>query len=292
MIYLPRVTDILFILGSVLLVSVMSLVGVFLLSLQESLLRKFLLPLVAFATGALFANVFLHLLPEVVEEAADPIIPFALVLAEIVPALVIEKFIHWHHCHTIDCPDHTHPIGTMMLIGDGVHNMMDGILIAGAYLASTELGIATTVAVILHEIPQEIGDFAVLIHSGFTKSRALFYNFLSACTAFLGVILVLLLQNIVPHIELILLPLTAGNFLYIAGSDLLPELHREVHLSSAFRQLVFLLLGIGIMAAFLLGVGEPAHEQEEVGIGEHYGANMASQLKHDDTIFLYDLISA
>ncbi len=250
--------------GSVLLVSVISLAGVFMLSLREALLRKFLMPLVAFATGALFANVFLHLLPEAVEEAADPVVPFALVLAGIVLSLVIEKFIHWHHCHTIDCPDHTHPIGTMMLIGDGVHNVLDGILIAGAYLASTELGIATTIAVILHEIPQEIGDFAVLIHSGFSRARALFYNFLSALTAFLGVIIVLLLKNSIPHIELILIPLTAGNFLYIAGSDLLPELHREVRLSAAVRQLTFLLLGIGIMATFLLGFGEPAHEELSV----------------------------
>ena len=237
--------------GSVLLVSLMSLMGVALLSLHETLLRKFLLPLVAFATGALFANVFLHLLPEAVEAAADPIVPFALVLAGIVLSLVIEKFIHWHHCHTLDCPDHTHPIGTLMIIGDGMHNMLDGILIASAYLASTELGIATTIAVILHEIPQEIGDFAVLIHSGFSRSRALFYNFLSALTAFLGAIGVLFLAGSMLHIELILIPLAAGNFLYIAGSDLLPELHKEVKLSAAFRQLLFLLAGIGVMAGLL-----------------------------------------
>src|SRR3989344_2217389 len=123
------------ILGSVLLVSLISLTGVFLLSLRESLPRKFLLPLVAFATGALFANVFLHLLPEAIGEAANPLVPFSLVLAGIIFSLIIEKFIHWHHCHTLDCPDHTHPIGTMMLIGDGVHNILDGILIASAYLA-------------------------------------------------------------------------------------------------------------------------------------------------------------
>lgn len=244
-------TNLFLILGSVLLVSVMSLAGVFLLSFNESLLRKFLFPLVAFATGALFANVFLHLLPEALEGAENSLIPLSLVLAGIIFSLIIEKFIHWHHCHSIDCPDHIHPVGTMMLIGDGVHNILDGILIASAYLASTEIGIATTIAVILHEIPQEIGDFAVLIHSGFSRSRALFYNFLSALPAFLGAIGVLFLAGSVLHIELFLIPLAAGNFLYIAGSDLLPELHKEVKLSAAFRQLVFLLAGIAVMGALV-----------------------------------------
>lgn len=245
-------TNLSLILGSILLVSLLSLTGVFLLSFRESLLRKFLLPFVGFATGALFANVFLHLLPEALEGASEPIVPLSLVLVGIVLSLIIERFVHWHHCHTIDCPDHTHPIGTMMLIGDGVHNILDGILIASAYIVGTEIGIATTIAVILHEIPQEIGDFAVLIHSGFSRGRALFYNFLSALPAFLGALGVLFLSGSIAHVELLLIPLAAGNFLYIAGSDLLPELHKEVKLSAAFKQLLFLLAGIGVMAAPLL----------------------------------------
>src|SRR3989344_6013841 len=131
---------------SVLLVSLISLGGVLFLSFQKNLLQKFLFPLVGFATGALFANVFLHLLPEAVEKSANPILPFSLVLGGIVLSLILEKFIHWHHCHSIGCPDHTHPLGTLMIIGDGIHNALDGILIASAYIAGTELGIAMMAA--------------------------------------------------------------------------------------------------------------------------------------------------
>jgi len=259
---------IVFIFVSILLVSLVSLVGVFLLSLHDALLRKMLLPLVGFATGTLFANAFLHLLPEAIEAAENPLMPFSLTLAGIILFFIIEKFIHWHHCHTLDCPDHTHPLGTMMLIGDGVHNITDGILIASAFLVSTELGIATTVAVLFHEIPQEIGDFAVLIHSGYSRMRALAWNLISAATAFLGAIVVILLHRSLENIELILIPLTAGNFLYIAGSDLLPELHKEVKFSAAFRQLLCILAGIAVMAIFLFN-GESSHAHNVVNEEVH-----------------------
>ncbi|PIR52232.1 ZIP family metal transporter, partial [Candidatus Peregrinibacteria bacterium CG10_big_fil_rev_8_21_14_0_10_49_16] len=144
---------------SVLVVSFVSLAGVFLLSLHKSFLQKILLYLVSFATGAIFANVFLHILPEMIEESIDVQGSFMLVLVGIILSFVIEKFIHWHHCHNLECA-HAEPVGTMMLIGDGVHNMTDGILIATTYLVDMELGVATTIAVILHELPQEIGDFA------------------------------------------------------------------------------------------------------------------------------------
>ncbi|OGJ58142.1 hypothetical protein A3H22_00075 [Candidatus Peribacteria bacterium RIFCSPLOWO2_12_FULL_55_15] len=224
---------------SVLAVSLASLTGVFLLSLHQSFLRKILLSLVSFAAGALFANVFLHILPEIGAS-------FRLVLLGILLSFVVEKFIYWHHCHNLDCR-HRSPVGTLMLMGDGIHNMTDGMAIAAAYLISPELGLATTVAVILHEIPQEIGDFAVLLHSGYSRARALAWNFLSALTAFLGAAAILLLHGRVQGIETMLLPLAAGNFLYIAGSDLIPELHKEPKAKSSLVQLLAMLAGIALM---------------------------------------------
>jgi zinc and cadmium transporter len=177
---------------------------------------------------------------------------FTLVLLGILLSFIIEKFVHWHHCHNLGCK-HIQPVGTMMIIGDGVHNMIDGVLIATAYLVDIQLGIATTIAVMLHEIPQEIGDFAVLIHSGFSNKRALIWNFISALTAFLGAFFVLLLQQYSAGIETIFLPLVAGNFLYIAGSDLIPSLHKNFTTKSALLQLLCMLVGIGLIYSVVSG---------------------------------------
>ncbi|MBM3231498.1 ZIP family metal transporter [Candidatus Peregrinibacteria bacterium] len=232
---------------SILLVSAISLAGVTLLSLHEAFLKRILLWLVSFSTGALLGNVFLHLLPEMVESSADVHRSLLLVLAGMLLSFIVEKFIHWRHCHAIHCDSHVHPVGIMMLIGDGAHNVLDGILIASTYLVDPALGVATTIAIILHEIPQEIGDFGILLHSGYSRGRALFLNFASALTAFLGAAFVLALRTRVEGIELILLPITAGNFLYIAGSDLIPELHKESRVRDALSQLLCMLLGIALL---------------------------------------------
>ncbi len=263
---------------SVLLVSLVSLAGVSLLSLKEQFLKVILLYLVSFAVGALFATVFLHLLPEMTEIIPNVHNGFALVLLGIVLSFLLEKLIHWHHCHNLDCPC-PQPVGTMILIGDGMHNVMDGILIAAAYLVETELGIATTVAVLLHEIPQEIGDFAVLLHSGWSRGKALLANFIAALAALLGAAAVIVLHEHVQNIELFLLPITAGNFLYIAGSDLIPVLHRETKLKNALLQFLSLIAGIALMYSLLLGGHDHAHKgnhnhtEEEVHQQEH---------EHDD----------
>lgn len=238
---------ILWTLVSVLLVSLFSLVGVFLFSLREEILKKIMLYLVSFATGALFANVFGHLLPEIVEESADVSQSLILVFGGILLSFVIEKFIHWHHCHTLECDHQIHPVGKMILLGDGAHNITDGILIATAYLVNIPLGIATTIAVIFHEIPQEIGDFSVLLHSGYSRGRALALNFASGLTAILGALAVLLLHTQAGGIEQILLPLTAGNFLYIAGSDLIPELHKETRFGRALLQTACIIAGAVVL---------------------------------------------
>lgn len=240
---------------SVLLVSSASLVGIVFLSLSSRLLQKLIFWLVSFATGAILGNVFFHLLPESIENATHPETPFLLVFAGIIVSFLLEKIIHWHHCHHLGCAEHTHPVGTLVLIGDGCHNIIDGVLIASSYLVSVELGIATTIAVLLHEIPQEIGDFALLIHSGFSRLRALLWNFFSALSALVGVAFVLIAQQSLDGIETVLLPLTAGNFLYIALADLVPALHKESRPTRALLQLVC----IGLGAALLFGLS--AHEE-------------------------------
>jgi zinc and cadmium transporter len=242
--------------SSVLLVSAMSLVGVVLVSFSERVLGRLLLSFVSFATGAMLGNVFVNLLPEVIGEAGNIEKALLYVLGGMLLSFAIEKVIHWHHCHHLGCEHHDHAAGKMILLGDGVHNFLDGSLIAAAFMADIRLGVATTIAVILHEIPQEIGDFSILIHSGFTVARALFLNFLSALSSVAGALVVLLLATPVSGIEAILLPIAAGNFLYIAGSDLIPELHKESRPKQAFWQFVCILLGVGLMLV-LSGAANP-----------------------------------
>lgn len=240
-----------YIVSSVLFVSVASLAGVVLLALSTRLLHIILFWLVSFATGAILGNVFFHLLPEALEATQNSERVFLLIFLGILASFVLEKFIHWHHCHHLECDEHSHPVGAIMLVGDGMHNFIDGILIASAYLVDVQLGIATTIAVLLHEIPQEIGDFAVLLHSGLTKAKAILWNFLSALMSLAGAFLVLLLQGSVEHIEMILLPLTAGNFLYIALADLVPALHRESRPGRAILQLLCIVTGASLLYAMV-----------------------------------------
>ena len=245
-----------FAISSVLLVSIVSLVGIVLLSLSTGIFERLLLPFVSFATGAMLGNVFINLLPEVIGESVDVPRSFLLVFAGMLLSFVIEKVIHWHHCHHLGCENHARPAGNMILLGDAVHNFLDGTLIAAAYMTDIRLGIATTIAVILHEIPQEIGDFSVLVHSGYAVGRALLLNFFSALTAVLGAVMVLALATPLGHVELVLLPIAAGNFLYIAGADLIPELHKESRPKQALIQLLCILVGAGLMLA-LASIANP-----------------------------------
>src|SRR3989338_1028448 len=238
----------LYIFGSVLLVSAVSLVGAFLL-LSRDWLERILFPLVSFAAGGLLGHVFLHILPEVTEEYGDQFpTASALIGVGIIFSFVVEKFIRWHHHHDIDC--HTHPVGAIAVIGDAVHNMTDGVLIATSYLVDVRLGVLTTIAVVIHEIPQEIGDLAILIYSGYSRARALLMNFLSALAAFAGVLIVLSLNSTLPDIEHYLIPVVAGNFLYIAIADLIPELHKQTKLQLSLLQVLG--GGAGILVMFLL----------------------------------------
>lgn len=237
---------------SVLLVSLVSLIGAATIALNLERLKKILLFLVSFAAGALLGDAFIHLIPEAFEESKiTVVIPFV-ILFGILLFFILEKILFWRHCHVPTSEDHPHPLATINLIGDGVHNFIDGMIIAGSYLVSVPLGVTTTIAVVLHEIPQEIGDFSILLHAGMSKGRALFYNFLSAIVALAGAVLVLLMADAMTTLREWLIPFTVGGFIYIATADLLPELKKETDLKKSFIQLGALLLGIGIMALFLL----------------------------------------
>lgn len=242
------------ILGSVIGVSLLSLLGIAFFIVRARIVERILLYVVSFSTGALFGDVFYHILPEIAEDHAAFEQAMPLVLLGILLSFVIEKLIHWHHCHILPAEhvhcDHHH-VGIMSLIGDAVHNFIDGLLIAASFLVSTEIGFATTIAVILHEIPQEIGDFAILLHSGFSKTKAILFNLLSASTAIVGAAIVLVSASAAPVLSSILLPLAAGNFLYLAGSDLIPELHKHTGLRQGVLQLLCMILGMAVMYSML-----------------------------------------
>jgi len=239
-------------LGSVAVVSVVSLVGIFTLSIKIEKLKKILIYMISFAAGALLGGAFLHLLPHAVSEHGFGLNISVYLLIGIGTMFVVEKVIHWRHCHHPTCDDHPHPYALMNLFGDGVHNFIDGLVIGAAYLVNIHVGIATTIAVVLHEIPQEIGDFGVLIHGGFSKAKALLLNFATALTAVLGVVVALLVSSYVENLTLFLVPFAAGGFIYIASADLIPEMHKTVKISRSLLQFLFFTLGIGVMFLVLL----------------------------------------
>ena len=233
---------------SVVLVSLVSLIGVFFISLDEARLKKILLFMVSFAVGALFGDTFIHLLPEAYEKIGGGLSTPLLVLSGILIFFVLEKFIRWRHCHIPTSDHHVHPMVTMNLVGDMVHNFIDGILIAASFSVSIPIGIATTFAVVLHEIPQEMGDFGVLVHGGLSIRKALLFNFLFALSAIVGAVSTLILGPKVEGFSLSMLPITAGGFVYLAGSDLIPELQKEVEWSRSVKQFLSIILGVGVMA--------------------------------------------
>ena len=207
--------------------------------------------LISFSAGALLGDVFIHLLPELAEEGQFNLNTSLYILAAILFFFFLEKYLHWHHHHG-EGKEHeheTHPFVYNILFGDFIHNFIDGLIIAGAYQLDFKLGVATTIAVILHEIPQEIGDFGVLIYGGFTKAKALIYNMISAVGALLGVAVAYSFTNI-EGILPILVALGAGSFIYIATADLIPQIHKEQ--DKPYSQLLGIVFGIGAMALMLL----------------------------------------
>lgn len=206
--------------------------------------------MVAFAVGGLFGDAIIHLIPEAFKTNPNSLSVSLLILLGIFIFFGMEKILRWRHCHESDCPEHHH-LATMNLVGDAVHNFIDGLIIGVSFMVSLPLGLATTVAVVLHEIPQEVADFGVLIYAGVPVKKALGYNFLSALLAVLGVAMAALVGKYVTNFSDLLIPITAGGFIYIAGSDLIPELHHQTQISHFLKQLIFILLGLGIMVLLL-----------------------------------------
>lgn len=239
---------------SVLFVSLISFIGIFTISIKLEKLNKVLIYLVSFSAGALLGGAFLHLLPELIESGNFNLTSSYILLGGILLFFVLEKFVCWHHCHIPVTKEHhhIHPLAIMNLVGDGFHNFLDGLVIGASYLLSVPAGIATTLAVVVHEIPQEIGDFGVLIYGGFSRGKALFFNFASALVAFIGAIFALTISKSVENISFFIVPVAIGGFIYIAGSDLIPELHKNFTIKKSILQLIALIVGILVMAALLL----------------------------------------
>ena len=250
----------LYTLASVIAISLISLIGIATLAVQEKFLRKYIFILVSLAIGALLGDAFIHLIPETFAEM-DATMTGLLIIGGILLFLIFEKILHWHHhlsgegtsyCDQGICKpgDKIHPVGHIVIVSDGVHNFLDGIIIGASYLVGVEVGIATTIAVILHEIPQEIGDFGVLLHAGFSKTKALLVNLFSALLAIVGAIVVLLLNESAEAIVRWFVPISAGGFIYIAASDLIPEMHKVKEAKNSRLQIAAILIGVSAM--FLL----------------------------------------
>lgn len=240
------ITTYLYSIGSVTIVSLISLLGVVFLASREDVIKKYLYIFISLAVGALLGDSFIHLIPEALEESLG-VTTSILIIVGILFFFVLEKFLHWHHHGEDTEEDHIHPVGKLVLFSDGVHNFLDGIIIAASFAVSVPVGIATTLAVVLHEIPQEIGDFAVLIHSGYNKTKALWLNFVSALTAVLGVGVFFVLGEFAESLSLYFVPIAAGGFIYIAVADLIPELHKTKAIKHSIYQITAVILGVGVM---------------------------------------------
>jgi zinc and cadmium transporter len=209
--------------------------------------------LIPYAIGTLLGAAFFGMIPHALQElSAEAVLPA--VLAGLILFFLIEKFALWRHCHEPSCDIHTRA-GTLILIGDSLHNFVDGVAIAAAFASSVPLGVATSVAIIAHEVPQEVGDFAILLESGYSRSRALFFNFLSSLTALVGAVLTYFLLPIVRSLTPYLLSISAASFIYIALADLIPGRRETGGLRSLLWELPLIALGIGTIAAFHLGNG-------------------------------------
>jgi zinc and cadmium transporter len=213
-------------------------------------LCKILNYFVSFAAGALIGDVFIHIIPELVEKGFTQIVSIY-ILSGILLTFIIEKTIHIDHVNKPEAARKYKPYSITSLYGDSIHNFVDGMMIGASYLVNFHLGLATTAAVFLHEIPTEIGHFGVLIKGGFTRNKALFVNFLSALTAVVGAIISLIVGSGIEEIKIFLIAFTAGHFIYIAGADLIPELHKEVELKKSIVQFIFLIIGILIMYSLI-----------------------------------------
>lgn len=228
-----------------LIVSLISLIGVFALLVKDKILQKLIIFLVAFAAGSLIGGAFLDLIPEAAEYTKDITQLFLFVILGYLLFFMLEKYLHWRHCHSPECK--LHRFTYLNIVGDIVHNFSDGLIIGAVFLVDIKIGIAATLAIVFHEIPHELGNFTVLIYGGFSKTRALFFNFLSSLFAIAGTIVGYYLAGNIGGFSRLLLPLAAGGFIYIASCDLIPELHKEVGGKRSALIMVTFITGIALM---------------------------------------------
>jgi len=226
-----------------LIVSLVAFLGIFFLFLKKDTLDKLLFILISLATGALIGGAFLHLLPHSLEHLS-PMTASLIFISGFISFFLLERILRWRHCHEWGCE--IHPVTYLNLLGDGLHNFIDGVVIAASFLVSFHFGVVTTLVVMAHEIPQEIGDYAILVYGGMERVKALFLNFASAVTALIGGILGYYFLHGTPYVHYIM-PFAAGNFFYISASDLIPELHKEVNFKRSLNSFIFFLAGIFIM---------------------------------------------
>jgi len=245
---------------SVIIVSLISVIVAIPLLIKKKVSSKVLLFLLSISVGVLLSSVFFSFIPEIVEHGYSTKVGIFVLLGFLL-MFVIEKFVHWHHtqkCEGKDCGHgHAYNLAPINLIGDGIHNFIDGIVIAGAYAVNVTLGIAATISIIAHEVPQEIADMGVLLFSGLSRKKALIFNFLSAATAILGTIVGIILIGELHGFTEFILPFAAGNFIYIAATNLLPQLHRHCKLKDSLLHLLAICIGIAII--ILVTVYAPVH---------------------------------
>ena len=240
---------------SVIIISLFSLVGIiFLFIKDENKLKKTLIYLVSFSAAAFLGEVLFHLLPEATSEFGGFTTKLGLlVLLGFLTFFVIEKVVHWRHCHDVGCDELDHKsLGVMNLVGDSFHNFIDGLIIGATFMVDFRLGIVTSFSILMHEIPQEIGDFGVLLHSGFSKKKALILNLLVSLTAIMGTIIAIIFGNNFSNFLMYITPFTAGGFLYIATVDLFSEIKHEIKIKNFFLQFLTIIFGIGVMLLFKL----------------------------------------
>ncbi len=231
------------ILISVIIVSLISLIGAFIL-LKKKNLNKLLSLMISFSAGTLLGAAFLDLLPEIIESKINRMLPYMILLG-ILTFFVLEKIIKWHHHHK---GSEIHSFTYLNLIGDSLHNFIDGAIIATSFIVSTQLGIVTSIAIFFHEIPQEIGDLSLLLYGGFSKTKALMFNFLTALTAIFGAIIAYLFSSYIASFAPYLTAFAIGVFIYIGAADLIPELHKENAVKKSITQFLFLIFGIILIA--------------------------------------------
>lgn len=250
---MAQISTLLWILGATILDGLMAFGGAIALKLSEKTLRKMVMILVSFAAGAMLAGALFHLIPEAIESIDEPLTISALILAGFILFFVVERYLHWHHCHDNECK--THPMTALVLFGDSVHNFLDGLVIAASFLVSIPFGIVTTAVILGHELPQELGDFGILVYGGYSKEKALIYNGLSQFTCVLGGVLGFAASNYAESVSTYLLPFAAGGFLYIAASDLIPEMHKEPDLKKVMLNFAVFCAGLAFMIAIKVFAG-------------------------------------